>query len=78
MQLFITLNCSPCMSASRREPDATSLLWFRHLLEKHKLGEALFAEAGQVLQDSGMTLKAGTIVSATLISAPSNGLDTAD
>src|SRR5437867_13257376 len=38
-------------------PDATSMLRFRHLLEQHKLGERLFAEAGRVLQDSGMTLK---------------------
>ena len=53
-------------------PDATSLLRFRHLLEKHKLGEELFAAAGRVLQDSGMTLKTGTIVDATLIAAPSS------
>ena len=53
-------------------PDATSLLRFRHLLEKHKLGEELFATAGRVLQDSGMTLKTGTIVDATLIAAPAS------
>lgn len=53
-------------------PDATSLLRFRHLLEQHKLGEQLFAEAGRVLQESGMTLKTGTIVDATLIAAPSS------
>lgn len=53
-------------------PDATSLLRFRHLLERHKLGERLFAEAGRVLQDSGMTLKTGTIVDATIIAAPSS------
>ena len=53
-------------------PDATSLLRFRHLLEQHQLGERLFAEAGRVLQESGMTLKTGTIVDATLIAAPSS------
>jgi transposase, IS5 family len=53
-------------------PDATSLLRFRHLLEQHKLGERLFAQAGRVLQDSGMTLKTGTIVDATIIAAPSS------
>jgi IS5 family transposase len=53
-------------------PDATTLLKFRHLLEQHKLGERLFAEAGRVLQDSGMTLKTGTIVDATIIAAPSS------
>lgn len=51
-------------------PDATSLLRFRHLLEQHQFGEKLFAQAGRVLQDSGMTLKTGTIVDATLIAAP--------
>jgi IS5 family transposase len=50
-------------------PDATTLLKFRHLLEKHKLGEQLFAEVGRVLQGSGMTLKTGTIVDATIIAA---------
>jgi len=53
-------------------PDATTLLKFRHLLERHQLGERLFAEAGRVLQDSGMTLKTGTIVDATIIAAPSS------
>jgi IS5 family transposase len=53
-------------------PDATTLLKFRRLLEQHKLGEKLFAEAGRVLQESGMTLKTGTIVDATLIAAPSS------
>ena len=53
-------------------PDATTLLKFRHLLERHQLGERLFAEAGRVLQDNGMTLKTGTIVDATIIAAPSS------
>lgn len=53
-------------------PDATTLLKFRHLREKHQLGEKLFAEVGRVLQDSGMTLKTGTIVDATIIAAPSS------
>jgi IS5 family transposase len=53
-------------------PDATTLLKFRHLLEQHKLGERLFAEVGRVLQGSGMTLKTGTIVDATIIAAPSS------
>jgi IS5 family transposase len=53
-------------------PDATTLLKFRHLLEQHKLGERLFAEVGRVLQGSGMTLKTGTIVDASIIAAPSS------
>src|ERR1700737_202129 len=53
-------------------PDATTMLKFRHLLEQHKLGEQLFAEAGRMLQASGVTLKTGTIVDATIIAAPSS------
>jgi len=34
-----------------RVPDGTTLLKFRRLLEQHKLGAALFAQVGQVLQD---------------------------
>jgi transposase, IS5 family len=53
-------------------PDATTMLKFRRLLEQHQLPEQLFAEVGRVLQDSGMTLKTGTIVDATIIAAPSS------
>lgn len=55
-----------------RVPDATTLLRFRHLLEKHRLGEELFAAVGQVLQARGLKLGTGTIVDATLIGAPSS------
>ena len=55
-----------------RVPDATTLLKFRRLLETHSLGEALFAEVGAVLQANGMKVGTGTIVDATLISAPSS------
>ena len=51
-------------------PDATTLLKFRHLLERHELGAAIFAEVGRILQDKGLKLSAGTIVDATLIAAP--------
>jgi IS5 family transposase len=53
-------------------PDATSLLRFRHLIEKHRLGEAIFAEVGRLLQAKGLKLSGGTIVDATLIAAPSS------
>jgi transposase, IS5 family len=55
-----------------RVPDATTLLKFRRLLEQNKLGEALFAQVGKVLQDQGMKVGTGTIVDATIISAPSS------
>ncbi len=53
-----------------RVPDATTLLNFRHLLEAHDLGAALFAKVGELLLASGMRLSGGTIVDATLIAAP--------
>ncbi len=55
-----------------RVPDATTLLKFRRLLEKHKLGEALFAKVGEVLQARGLKVGTGTIVDATIIGAPSS------
>ena len=55
-----------------RVPDATTPLKFRRLLEKHKLGEALFAKVGEVLQAHGLKVGTGTIVDATIIGAPSS------
>ena len=55
-----------------RVPDATSLLNFRHLLESHDLGAALFAKVGELLQKDGLKLSGGTIVDATIIAAPSS------
>ena len=53
-----------------RVPDATTLMNFRHLLEAHHLGAALFAKVGELLMANGMRLSGGTIVDATLIAAP--------
>ncbi len=53
-----------------RVPDATTLLHFRHLLEAHELGAAMFAKVGELLLANGMKLCGGTIVDATLIAAP--------
>uniref|UniRef100_UPI0018EDC8A3 transposase n=1 Tax=Xylophilus sp. ASV27 TaxID=2795129 RepID=UPI0018EDC8A3 len=55
-----------------RVPDGTTLLKFRRLLEAHKLGEQLFATAGQTLQARGLEVGTGTIVDATIIGAPSS------
>jgi transposase, IS5 family len=55
-----------------RVPDATTLLKFRRLLENNKLGEALFAKVGEVLQAQGLKVGTGTVVDATIIGAPSS------
>ena len=53
-------------------PEATTLLNFRHLLEEHDLGAAIFAKVGELLQANGLKLCGGTIVDATIIAAPSS------
>jgi len=53
-------------------PDETTILNFRHLLEKHQLTEKMFAEVRQLLEEKRLLLKSGTIVDATIISAPSS------
>jgi IS5 family transposase len=45
---------------------------FRHLLEKHQLGAAIFAKVGELLLANGLKLCGGTIVDATIIAAPSS------
>jgi len=56
----------------QRVPDATTLNGFRHLVEKHKLGAAMFTKVGELLLANGLTLSGGTIVDATIIDAPSS------
>lgn len=53
-------------------PDETTVLNFRHLLERHELGRQLFERVGAHLQAQGFRLSTGTIVDATLIAAPSS------
>ena len=53
-------------------PDATTLLKFRHLLETHDLCKALFTAINADLAARGLLLRAGTLVDATLIAAPSS------
>ena len=57
---------------SDRIPDETTILAFRHLLEKHNLGEQIFETVKAHLKDRGMAMKQGTIIDATLIAAPSS------
>jgi IS5 family transposase len=53
-------------------PDETTICKFRHLLEAHKLGEQLFALIREYLAEQGLKVSRGTIVDATIISAPSS------
>ena len=50
---------------SDRIPDETTIRTFRHLLEKHDLGEQIFEIVKAHLSARGMTMRQGTIVDAT-------------
>ena len=53
-------------------PDESTILRFRHLLEKHGLMESIFEAVKDLLAEHRLTLRSGTIVDATIISAPSS------
>jgi len=87
MQLFYNLS-DPAMEDSLYEvesmrrfaglsltgpiPDETTILKFRHLLEKHLLGKAIFDLINERLEHAGFILREGTIVDATIIAAPTS------
>lgn len=53
-------------------PDETTILRFRHILEKNGLTGAILETINGLLAEKRLTLKSGTIVDATIISAPSS------
>ena len=53
-------------------PDETTILNFRHWLERHDLAKGLFDEVGAMLEERGLLMRQGTIVDATIIAAPSS------
>jgi transposase, IS5 family len=55
-----------------RLPDESTILRFRHLLEEKKLAPRILQTVNDLLQAKGLLLKAGTVVDATLIAAPSS------
>ena len=63
---FVGLNLSEAL------PDETTILNFRHLLERHELGKALFDEINAHLGSQGLRLREGSIVDASIIEAPSS------
>ena len=60
------------LDANGRLPDESTILRFRHRLERHKLAEQILATVNDLLSAQGLLLKAGTAVDATLIAAPSS------
>ena len=60
------------LSLSAPIPDESTILHFRHLLERHDLGTDLFATINAHLAQRGLRLKEGTIVDASIIEAPAS------
>ena len=55
-----------------RVPDETTILNFRHLLEKYKLQVKIFSYISKHLKEKGLYMKKGTIVDATIVESPSS------
>jgi IS5 family transposase len=53
-------------------PDESTILRFRHLLERHGLTHAIFDSITGLLEERRLLLRSGTIVDATIIAAPSS------
>jgi transposase, IS5 family len=53
-------------------PDATTLLKFRHLLEDKELTKKIFEQINAYLSERGLLMREGSMVDATIISAPSS------
>jgi transposase, IS5 family len=60
------------LSAFGRLPDESTILRFRHRLEKYKLADQILSTVNELLEQRGLLLKVGTAVDATLIPAPSS------
>ena len=60
------------LDAHGRLLEKSTILRFRHRLEKHKLADAILATVNDLLGEQGLLLRQGSAVDATLIAAPSS------
>ncbi len=58
--------------SSTRVPDETTILNFRHMLERNGLAAEILQAVNQWLAEQNLLVRQGTIVGATLIDAPSS------
>jgi len=59
-------------SVTEALPDETTILNFRHLLEKHQLTQKLLEAINGYLKEQGLLVSQGTMIDATIIHAPSS------
>ena len=60
------------LSLDRPLPDRTTIMNFRHRLERHGLARKIFQDIGQWLSEAGILVKEGTLMDATIIEAPTS------
>ena len=60
------------LDANERMPDESTILRFRHRLEKYKLADGILATVRDLLSSQGLLLRQGSAVDATLIAASSS------
>ncbi|WP_299204088.1 IS5 family transposase [uncultured Amphritea sp.] len=60
------------LSSTSSIPDHTTIMNFRHLLERHSLARQIFKEVSTWLSEAGVLIKEGTLMDATIIEAPSS------
>ena len=65
MRLFADLSLDGAI------PDHTTIMNFRHLLERHGLTHQIFNEVSTWLSEAGVLIKEGTLLDATIIEGPS-------
>ena len=53
-------------------PDETTILKFRHMIERHALSETIFADINNYLVEKGIQVSQGSMVDATIIQAASS------
>lgn len=60
------------LQGAARLPDETTILRFRHLLERHQIAPQVLTAINAGLARQGLLLKTGTVVDASIIAAPSS------
>lgn len=61
-----------CMTDNAHIPDETTILNFRRIIENHQLSEQFLTLSNRYLEQQGIKVSKGTIMDATIISAPTS------